>query len=161
MKLVCTRFPKSEGSLSQSDAVLMQRIVAGFQSPGSPMAMPPKGGNTNLTTKDIQAVLVYLQENFGVRVALSEADWELMEGRPMDAAARAPAPVRDGVSPGYARWIEGIASPRRGDHARSPELLRIATSGQPPATSGPDAPAQSSGALRRSPARASAQNSSC
>ena len=58
-------FTKPEGSLSQSDEVLVQHIVEGFQSPGSPMAMPPKGGNTNLTTKDIQAVLVYLQENFG------------------------------------------------------------------------------------------------
>ena len=58
-------FTKPQGPLSQSDEVLMQRIVEGFQSPGSPMAMPPKGGNTNLTTTDIQAVLGYLRENFG------------------------------------------------------------------------------------------------
>ncbi len=58
-------FTKPAGSLSQSDEVLMQRINQGFQSPGSPMAMPPKGGNTNLTTTDIQAVLGYIRENFG------------------------------------------------------------------------------------------------
>ncbi len=58
-------FTKPQGPLSQSDEVLMQRIVEGFQSPGSPMAMPPKGGNTNLTTTDIQTVLGYLRENFG------------------------------------------------------------------------------------------------
>lgn len=58
-------FTKPAGSLSQSDEVLMQRINEGFQSPGSPMAMPPKGGNTNLTTTDIQAVLGYIRENFG------------------------------------------------------------------------------------------------
>lgn len=58
-------FTRSEGSLSQSDEVLMQNIIKGFQSPGSPMAMPPNGGNANLTTADIQAVLGYLRESFG------------------------------------------------------------------------------------------------
>lgn len=58
-------FTRPEGSLSQSDEVLMQHIIEGFQSPGSPMAMPPKGGNATLTTSDIQAVLGYIRENFG------------------------------------------------------------------------------------------------
>ncbi len=58
-------FTKSEGPLSQSDEVLMKRMIEGFQSPGSPMAMPPKGGNAALTTTDIQAVLGYIRENFG------------------------------------------------------------------------------------------------
>lgn len=55
----------SSGALSKSDDVLINHITNGFQSPGSPMAMPPKGGNPNLTTKDIAAVLKHIRETFG------------------------------------------------------------------------------------------------
>jgi len=58
-------FTKSDGPLAQSDVVLLQHITEGFQSPGSPMAMPPKGGNASLTTRDIQAVLGFLRKSFG------------------------------------------------------------------------------------------------
>lgn len=51
--------------LSQPDGVLMRNITDGFQSKGSPMAMPPKGGNSSLTEEDIRAVLAYIRENFG------------------------------------------------------------------------------------------------
>ena len=54
----------SDGPLSQSDEILIQRITEGFKSKGSPMAMPPKGGNTNLTQQDIETVLNYMRENF-------------------------------------------------------------------------------------------------
>jgi len=55
---------RPDGPLAQPDDVLLKHIVEGFQSPGSPMAMPPKGGNTSLTIDDIRAVLGYLRESF-------------------------------------------------------------------------------------------------
>lgn len=58
-------FTDSAGALSKSDDVLINHITNGFQSPGSPMAMPPKGGNPNLTDSDVKAVLEYIHKAFG------------------------------------------------------------------------------------------------
>ncbi|MDT8282218.1 MAG: hypothetical protein RQ982_05320, partial [Gammaproteobacteria bacterium] len=58
-------FTNSDGVLSITDEVLVEHIVNGFQSPGSPMAMPPKGGNPNLSASDVSAVLKYIRETFG------------------------------------------------------------------------------------------------
>ena len=58
-------FGASDGALSKSDEVLVDHIINGFQSPGSPMAMPPKGGNPNLSTSDVAEVLKYIRETFG------------------------------------------------------------------------------------------------
>ncbi len=58
-------FTDSGGALSKPDDVLINHITNGFQSPGSPMAMPPKGGNPNLTAKDITAVLKHIRKTFG------------------------------------------------------------------------------------------------
>jgi len=58
-------FTNPSGPLSQSDDVLIQHITAGFKRPDSPMAMPPMGGNPDLTAADIRAVLGYLREKFG------------------------------------------------------------------------------------------------
>ena len=58
-------FTASNGVLSKPDDVLVKHITEGFQSPGSPMAMPAKGGNPNLTETDIRNVLAYLRETFG------------------------------------------------------------------------------------------------
>ena len=55
---------QANGRLSQSDEVLLDHMTQGFQSPGSPMAMPPKGGNNTLTNADLQAVLIYMRESF-------------------------------------------------------------------------------------------------
>lgn len=55
---------KANGPLSQSDEVLIQHITEGFMSKGTPMAMPPKGGNFSLTESDIQAVLQYMKDSF-------------------------------------------------------------------------------------------------
>lgn len=49
------------GRLTQPDAVLIGHILDGFQSPGSPMAMPPKGGDSSLTAEEAKAMLVYLR----------------------------------------------------------------------------------------------------
>jgi cytochrome c5 len=53
------------GPLSKPDGVLMDHMINGFQGPGSPMAMPPKGGNPSLTREDIEQVLRYMRETFG------------------------------------------------------------------------------------------------
>jgi cytochrome c5 len=58
-------FTSSDGVLSKSDNVLIEHITNGFQSEGSPMAMPPKGGNPNLDDSSIKAVLSYIRETFG------------------------------------------------------------------------------------------------
>lgn len=58
-------FTDRSGALSKSDSVLIDHITNGFQSPGSPMAMPPKGGNPNLSDTGIKAVLAYIRETFG------------------------------------------------------------------------------------------------
>lgn len=60
-------FTDPKGVLSNPDALLVKRIAEGYQSPGSPMAMPPKGGNPSLSRKDIVAILTYLRQKFGVR----------------------------------------------------------------------------------------------
>ncbi len=58
-------FTSGDGVLAKSDSVLMDHITNGFQSEGSPMAMPPKGGNPNLDNAGIKAVLSYIRETFG------------------------------------------------------------------------------------------------
>ena len=58
-------FTRSDGPLSQSDETLFKHIKLGFKSSGSPMAMPPKGGNLSLTDSDIEAVVAYMREAFG------------------------------------------------------------------------------------------------
>lgn len=52
------------GLLSQDDAVLLRRMADGFQSSGSSMAMPAKGGNPALTDADLSAVLKYMRHEF-------------------------------------------------------------------------------------------------
>lgn len=49
------------GRLAKSDAKLVSNILTGFQSKGSPMAMPAKGGNSNLTAADAQALVTYIR----------------------------------------------------------------------------------------------------
>lgn len=51
----------SSGRLKQPDATLIGHILGGFQTPGSPMAMPAKGGDSSLTADDAKAILVYLR----------------------------------------------------------------------------------------------------
>lgn len=58
-------FTDQAGPLSKPDAVLIEHVSNGFQSPGSPMAMPAKGGDPSLTEQDIRAVLRYLRSEFG------------------------------------------------------------------------------------------------
>lgn len=53
--------PNLAGRLAKPDAELVANILNGFQSKGSPMAMPAKGGNSNLTAADAQALVVYMR----------------------------------------------------------------------------------------------------
>ncbi len=55
----------AEGALSKPDEELLKSISEGFQSPGSMLAMPPKGGNPTLTEEGEKAVLAYLRTQFG------------------------------------------------------------------------------------------------
>ena len=57
-------FARKKGSLSKTDKVLAKHIWEGYQGPGSPLAMPPKGGNPNLTKDDIQHIIAYMRNNF-------------------------------------------------------------------------------------------------
>ena len=50
--------------LTKSDSVLFQHIKNGFQDSGSSMAMPPKGGNSNLSDDDVKQVLAYIKKTF-------------------------------------------------------------------------------------------------
>lgn len=56
---------KSSGRLEKSDEALLKSMTEGLQSEGSPMPMPPKGGNPALTRQDLVNVLAYLREAFG------------------------------------------------------------------------------------------------
>lgn len=57
-------FTKERGVMFQSNAVLLDHILNGFQSAGSQMGMPAKGANEDLTTSDIKNVLDYLRQHF-------------------------------------------------------------------------------------------------
>ena len=58
-------FTKEDGPLRNSDELLLKHIWEGFQSPGSPVAMPPKGGYPPLTKKDARDVLAFIRKEFG------------------------------------------------------------------------------------------------
>jgi len=58
-------FTRPDGPLSKSDDDLIHSISNGFQSPGSAMAMPAKGGNPDMNATDVRAVLDYMRESFG------------------------------------------------------------------------------------------------
>ena len=50
--------------LLQESSILKERILKGYQSKGSPLAMPPKGGNPALTEKEIDDVIVFMKAAF-------------------------------------------------------------------------------------------------
>ena len=58
-------FLKKGGVLSKPHAVMIMHIKNGFHSPGDPIAMPPKGGNSDLTDQGIKDVHAYLHQRFG------------------------------------------------------------------------------------------------
>jgi len=58
-------FTKKKSPLAKSDEELFTTVKEGFESPGSFMAMPPLGGNPDLTDQDVRDVIEYLREEFG------------------------------------------------------------------------------------------------
>lgn len=52
------------GRLAQPDSVLRMHVLKGFQTPGSAMAMPPKGGNPNLSEADVATLVDYMKSTF-------------------------------------------------------------------------------------------------
>lgn len=57
--------PKLSERLSKPDDVLLRHMIDGFQSPGSQMPMPSRGGNLDLSDQDLADSLAYMRENFG------------------------------------------------------------------------------------------------
>ncbi len=52
---------------SHSDFALfkhVEHVEKGLKRPGDPMAMPPNGGNPNLTDKDVHDALIYMRAKF-------------------------------------------------------------------------------------------------
>jgi len=58
-------FTSKNSPMAKDDALLLLHITDGFQTPGSMMAMPPKGGNSDLTEEDIKFVIQYIREKYG------------------------------------------------------------------------------------------------
>lgn len=57
-------FTAADGPWTKSDDQLLTNIINGFQSPGSPMPMPARGGNTQLTDAELAATLDYIKAQF-------------------------------------------------------------------------------------------------
>lgn len=57
-------FTQADGVLTLPDKMLENRVEKGFSCDGLPVAMPPKGGNPDLTINDIKDVLSYLRTTF-------------------------------------------------------------------------------------------------
>ena len=51
--------------LSQPDDVLFEHVEDGFQSPGSPLAMPARGGNPALGDQELIDAICYMRSKFG------------------------------------------------------------------------------------------------
>ena len=57
-------FTDKNGPLSKSDSELLSNIITGIQSPGSPMPMPARGGNSQLSDAELNAALQYIKASF-------------------------------------------------------------------------------------------------
>jgi len=58
-------FRAADGPLQKSDAVLTRSVLDGVRSAGSPLVMPPKGGNPTLTEADAKLLIEFLRAEFG------------------------------------------------------------------------------------------------
>lgn len=56
---------KKGGVLSKPHAALQDHITNGFKSPGSRIAMPPRGGKPKLTDQDMKDVHAFMHKAFG------------------------------------------------------------------------------------------------
>lgn len=56
----------ANGRLAISNDIVLTNIINGYQGEGSLMAMPPMGGNPELSEQDIADVLAYMRKEFKV-----------------------------------------------------------------------------------------------
>lgn len=56
----------ANGRLAISNDIVLTNIINGYQSEGSLMAMPPMGGNPELSEQDIADVLAYMRKEYKV-----------------------------------------------------------------------------------------------
>lgn len=57
-------FTTVDSRLFKPDDVLLADVINGFQSKGSLMAMPPKGGNPDLSEQDLADAIAYMRAEF-------------------------------------------------------------------------------------------------
>lgn len=70
----------SDGPLIKSDGVLLRSIIDGVETPGSPMAMPPKGGDPALSEEGARLVLEFIRVEFGpMRAGAGACVWRNKE----------------------------------------------------------------------------------
>ncbi len=64
-----TRVPGFRGNPEVHEELFkhIEHVKNGLKTPGNPIAMPPKGGNPNLTEQDIKEVLKYMHEQFATK----------------------------------------------------------------------------------------------
>ena len=107
------------GRLAKPDAELEANILNGFQSKGSSMAMPPKGGNPSLTLADAKALVVYMRTLTGttalavpaVSSTATPAAAVPVAAAAAPTAAAAPAPPSDmaAFGRGAKAWAENCS----------------------------------------------------
>ena len=78
--------------MTKSDAELVKSILNGYQSKGSPMAMPAKGGNPKLTAADAAELVAYLRTRLGGTPAAAQAA-PVSAPAPAAVAEQSPPPV--------------------------------------------------------------------
>lgn len=57
-------FTDRDGRLTKKDSELLSNIINGFQTKGSLMPMPPRGGNSQLSDAELSAALKYIKASF-------------------------------------------------------------------------------------------------
>lgn len=53
---------KNTSWLSQTNKTMLERLKTGVETPGSMMAMPPKGGNAELTDVELMSSIKYMKK---------------------------------------------------------------------------------------------------
>ncbi|UTW59472.1 cytochrome c [Kordiimonas sp. SCSIO 12603] len=57
-------FTSKKSPLKKTDAILFQNITEGLERPDADLAMPPLGGNPELTEKDVKDIIGYMRKTF-------------------------------------------------------------------------------------------------
>jgi len=55
---------KKDSRLLQEVELLVKHAIEGYQTPGNPLAMPPKGGNPGLSESEIRDSVAYMRAQF-------------------------------------------------------------------------------------------------